>query len=461
VHRDIKPANLMRTPDGTIKILDLGLARRTASAADACESEQTRPGDCLGTCDYMAPEQAENARRADPRSDLYSLGCTFYYLLTGRPPFDQGSPVHKLFAHARDIPPSPEQVRPDVPAAIAAILAKLLAKRPEDRYPSARALIEALDTATGSRPPESRFTVPKEPCATPAQVPVTLEPLTGGCDLPKLLAPESPVPFIAHVSSITDAAPDRIEPRPLARRGATGVPWRWYFLAAGFGMAGLILWLVLAGLGDPTASPFSRSPALVVRKLEVRRLAKVGQFDEPRGALGVKWFSARLGDGVTIRGELSEAAFCYLIAYRPDGTEDICFPGDQHTPPPLTDRPSYPPLAQLEAVELDVSYGLDEGEGLMAFVLLVSRRPLPPFEEWCKRCGQNPWRKADAPRDVVWRFDGQELLATTLEDPTGTRSKGRKRRGVDSLVELINWLRAAPNVETVAAVAFPVLPAAE
>jgi serine/threonine protein kinase len=148
VHRDLKPSNIMVTPDQTVKILDLGLARYTVPGEAGADPSLTPAGAVMGTLDYLAPEQARDARQADARSDLHSLGCTFYFLLTGRAPFDHCSSLEKIAAHARDVPAPLAEVRPDVPAAVAAVVHQLLAKRPEDRYPSARAVIEALDRAT-------------------------------------------------------------------------------------------------------------------------------------------------------------------------------------------------------------------------------------------------------------------------------------------------------------------------
>jgi tRNA A-37 threonylcarbamoyl transferase component Bud32 len=150
VHRDIKPSNLMLTPKQEVKILDLGLARRTATRASDQDASLTTAGAVLGTLDYLAPEQADDAGRADARSDLYSLSCTFYHLLTGRPPFAHCARLDKLAAHARDNPSPVQELRPEVPKAIAAVVHQLLAKDPAERYSSARAFIQALDEAVAS-----------------------------------------------------------------------------------------------------------------------------------------------------------------------------------------------------------------------------------------------------------------------------------------------------------------------
>jgi WD40 repeat protein/tRNA A-37 threonylcarbamoyl transferase component Bud32 len=132
VHRDLKPSNLMRTPDGTLKILDLGLARwRTEAASD---DDLTGAGQVLGTADYLAPEQVRRAAPVDSRADLYGLGGTLFYLLTGRAPFAHhpGS-FAKLEAHCTEAPPDVRGLRPEVPAALAELVSRLLAKKPEDR----------------------------------------------------------------------------------------------------------------------------------------------------------------------------------------------------------------------------------------------------------------------------------------------------------------------------------------
>jgi serine/threonine-protein kinase len=176
VHRDIKPGNLLlskgegsingrpapakgkRTGGGPtkplIKILDMGLARLEDFADDA--TAISRDGTVMGTPDFMAPEQAKDSHNVDWRGDIYSLGCTFYYLLTAQVPFPGGSNIEKLLKHQMDTPRPIEQLRPDVPAKVRSILNGMLAKRKEDRIQSAGELASLLapfcDTSTAIQP---------------------------------------------------------------------------------------------------------------------------------------------------------------------------------------------------------------------------------------------------------------------------------------------------------------------
>jgi serine/threonine protein kinase len=132
IHRDIKPSNVLITPDGKAKLVDMGLARLNQVAQ--ADNDLTASGVTLGTFDYISPEQARDPRSADVRSDLYSLGCSFFYMLTGRPPFPDGTVLQKLLQHQADHPPDPRGVRPELPSDVARILARLLSKNPAHRY---------------------------------------------------------------------------------------------------------------------------------------------------------------------------------------------------------------------------------------------------------------------------------------------------------------------------------------
>jgi serine/threonine protein kinase len=129
IHRDIKPSNVMITPDGDVKLLDLGLAR----ALDD-EKGLTRANTVLGTLDYASPEQLRDATKADRRSDLYSIGCTLYFVMAGSAPFEGGDAINKIFKQRMEDPKPLESLVRGVPSAFAAIVRKLMSKKPEERY---------------------------------------------------------------------------------------------------------------------------------------------------------------------------------------------------------------------------------------------------------------------------------------------------------------------------------------
>lgn len=145
VHRDIKPGNLILTKHNNksfVKILDFGLAKATSEKAH--DSALTGEGEMLGTPDYMAPEQSLDAAKADIRADIYSLGCTMYYLITGAPPFRGASLYDLLKKHHTEEAPMLNIVRSEVPIELATVVAKMMAKRPEQRYQLPKEVAEAL-----------------------------------------------------------------------------------------------------------------------------------------------------------------------------------------------------------------------------------------------------------------------------------------------------------------------------
>ncbi|MFO0969743.1 MAG: serine/threonine-protein kinase [Gemmataceae bacterium] len=140
VHRDIKPSNIIITPSGKAKLVDMGLARSQEPQSD----QLTQSGVTLGTFDYISPEQALEPRDADSRSDLYSLGCTFYHMLTGKAPVPEGTAAKKLHHHQHVPPIDPRHLNPDIPDEVALIIGKMMAKDPRDRYQRPIYLVQHL-----------------------------------------------------------------------------------------------------------------------------------------------------------------------------------------------------------------------------------------------------------------------------------------------------------------------------
>jgi hypothetical protein len=398
VHRDVKPSNLMRTPEGVVKVLDLGLAR--LAAEDGAGENLTGTGQPVGTPDYLSPEQAAGAA-VDSRSDLYGLGGTLFYLLTGRAPFDHRRGwLGKLQAHRDESPPDVRALRPDVPTALADLVGGLLDKEPKRRPRTAGEVSAALTEFAGGFP--GRTTRPRSASS------------------------------------------------PLAR----GRLRSWLRLAVGVGAAVVLLGLAVLPFMPGRTVQGPPAEAVRVLSLEVEHFANVrGEFDAPRGLLGRDSFTAHRGDSVTVKARLSRPAYAYLLAFRPDGTDEVCFPENEDEPPAPTDTPRYPPSESRQ-----FNYGLDEGEGLQVFALVVSRRPLPSYRAWRARLEPSPWKKDVTAPDVVWHDNGVEVAALIPETPANQRGRGREVKGKTLVAELTDWLRRAPGAETVEAVGFAVLP---
>jgi serine/threonine-protein kinase len=169
VHRDIKPANLLVDLRGTVKILDMGLARFT----DEQQSSLTRMHDenVLGTADYLAPEQAKDSHAADHRADVYSLGCTLYYLLTGHPPFREGTLAQRIVKHQTEAPSSIYADRPDAPQPLVDVCLRMMAKQPPARFQNAGDVARVLSTWLAGRGKADSASGATRPAARPAPPP--------------------------------------------------------------------------------------------------------------------------------------------------------------------------------------------------------------------------------------------------------------------------------------------------
>lgn len=180
VHRDIKPSNVIITAHGRAKLVDMGLAR--LHQVDRSADDLTASGVTLGTFDYISPEQAYDPRSADVRSDIYSLGCALYFMLTGQPPFPEGTVLQKLLQHKSEPPPDPRDFNRDLPDALAAILHRMLAKAPTERYQTAQDLIGQLQGLA-----DRYGGLPVAPRAAPWTVPAPTAPAWLDRHLPWLL----------------------------------------------------------------------------------------------------------------------------------------------------------------------------------------------------------------------------------------------------------------------------------
>jgi serine/threonine protein kinase len=259
VHRDIKPANILvqrrglqdHSP-GLIKISDFGLARLHSpeTSVDAPNHAGTilaKANTVMGTPDYLSPEQARNLHKTDIRSDLYSLGCTFHYLLTGQTPFPGGAALEKLIRHSIEMAASIAAMRPDVPPPVVEIVERLMAKHPEDRYQTPADLAAALEPYAVSGPtPWASLPPPSSPYLDAAATPVSAESADSGNvledsssdELTALANTQSPDPSPTPVNVV----PDRL---PGARRRRRIAFWTAALVAAL--IAGLAVMMLLSG----------------------------------------------------------------------------------------------------------------------------------------------------------------------------------------------------------------------
>jgi serine/threonine protein kinase len=172
VHRDLKPGNLMICPApglqestlrSMVKILDIGLGRTLFDPKSRDQEDLTGEGIILGTPDYLAPEQARDARKVDIRADLYSLGCALYHMLSGQPPFPDTNPVRQILRHANEVPKPLQELKVEAPDELNQIVATLLAKDPAQRYPTPAKTADALRNYLGTEADAAKGKIePKE-----------------------------------------------------------------------------------------------------------------------------------------------------------------------------------------------------------------------------------------------------------------------------------------------------------
>ena len=380
LHQDIKPKNVLIDETGRPRLIDFGLAR----LQDAWTAGEAGPSG--GTVAYIAPEQARaEGDRLGPRADVFALGGVLYFLLVGRAPF-QGQTLADAWDRARRCDFDRSALRAaGVSRPLERIVLRAMAAEPDDRYPTADALTEALERST--RPPLRR-----------------------------------------------------------ALRGGAAV----LGLAA---IAGLVWWSTRPPSPPPVQAP-APAPLSVAMQVDLFRRSPKGEGggveSRPVGTLGITTFAGRFpSDDVRVTARLSAPAYYYLIALNPDGRDQLCVPADAATPPRVAASVTFPPGP-------DEGFGLTDGAGLQAFLLVASRRPLPPYRVWRSRLGGLPWRPTVADRG--WRYDGLQFEPLTEEDEA-IRGSIRKLSSLPGPFQAVcAGLRDRPDVDAIRAVCFPVHP---
>ena len=398
VHRDIKPANILLDEHDAPQVADFGLAVHE-------RDQRRRAGEISGSASYMSPEQVRGeVHRADGRVDIWALGVILYRALTGRLPFD-GATSNQIFDEVLHREPKPpRQIDDSIPVELERICLKCLAKPVAERYTTAADLAADLRRALSP------------PAATPQT--------------------EPPVAFTP--------APQPAKGR--RRLGPRSIRW-----LVGCALALTLAWLLLKFFGGPIAlqSMFGRpqqqanpvAGSQLVRDFRVFRYH--GENVSPLGEIGAASPAAMLDDDVRVSVQLAAPRYCYLLALNPDGSVQLCVPENEETVPARVEKFDFPTAGTHY-------FGLTDGAGLQAFVLIASEQPLPPYRQWKSQLDGLPWRGiSDAAG--AWSYEAGGLV------PLGHETRGEIRKhGPVVLQEACDFLKGLPGVTTVNATAFPV-----
>jgi serine/threonine protein kinase len=325
IHRDIKPANLLLDNEGTVKILDMGLARFSEAAGDVgVQAELTGTGIIMGTVDYMSPEQALSTKTADARSDIYSLGITFYYLITGQPAYAGETLTARLLAQQTAPIPLLRNRQPAVSDNVQAIFEKMVAKRPEDRYASMTEVLADLGTCrvdSAGKPPHSQIEDSDDAAAGELSGFLkTLHVGNASATSPTRTAVSSGSqtgPFPGEVTVITGAASETMSSlwvksgqKSSVAREKMPVDWR-VIVGGGTGLAAILLLVVFLSRRSPEpVAEVLTAPSSSVQSIVTPPTRDFGQGQLPitdAPPLAIAPFNARQARGHQVPAENSVA----------------------------------------------------------------------------------------------------------------------------------------------------------